>query len=120
MPSMHPHHQIPDDVKVDQELLRGMAASLDIASKVMVEKTHKLMDILHPAMSGKGALLINDATMKPVKTLWQTAFVHSTGEWNEWMKYKYQVLSQEFEQFYSYPILDSLGVASVNKRYHQN
>lgn len=72
MSSMHhPHHQIPDNCKVYQELLRGMAASLGIARKVVEEKPHKLMDILHPAMVGQPAQLIDEATMQPIKTMWQ-------------------------------------------------
>lgn len=88
---------VPEDFKIYQDLLCHMAVSLDIQAEFLQDNIHKLLDILQPFASGRVALIINDASLKPTNVLWSVPdSVLPTGKH---LEKHYFVSVQRFEGF---------------------
>lgn len=99
-PSLPPP-TVADDSKQFQELFRRVAQSQNITHEEVTENQHQLLKILHPAFTTKIAVLVNDASMEPAETIWQTpATIPPTSKITD---RKYYVLNKGMDFLFSYP-----------------
>lgn len=92
---------VPDDIKLYPKLLKRMdTTSVGIQMELMEQNPHNLMDILHPAISGKDALPVSKTIMQLIKSLLQTP--SSVMLVAKCIEHKCQVLSQTYGHFYQH------------------
>lgn len=94
-----------------------MATSLGIQIELGEENPPQVVDILHPGMSRKVALCINEAVRQPIKALWQTlpSLIPVQNAWSASSGFHLRGLSS----FINIPHRDTLVVTAVNERHCQ-